>query len=482
MQDAVDVNMNMLRVWGGGTYEDDYFYDLCDEKGILVWQDFMFACAIYPAEGELLENIRQEAIDNVRRLRNHPSIAIWCGNNECQDAWLGWGWKRRLESLNPEYAALVWKQFEDQYFRVLPEVVAEHGSGIEYTPTSPFAAKGEKSNDHRGDAHYWGVWHGKEPISRYNEVRSRFFSEYGFQSFPAFETVKKYAPREEDWDITSEVMMSHQRGGAHANGLIESYLLSEYHKPKDFRSFLYMGQVLQGDAIKTAIEAHRRDKGYCWGTLFWQHNDCWPVASWSSRDWYGVWKAQHYFARPAYDDLLVSPVEKEGVLYVYVVSDRLKDTRATLTVDVLPLDGRPGASRSMDVTVKANSSEALFLASTESLLEGMERGDVVIHARLAAGNDVYENNYFLGSQKEMNYPPVGISRSVKPVAGGYEVTVSADRFARGVFLSIEGTGHFFGDNYFDLLPGRSRTVTVTTPADEKQFMEQLRIVSLVDAY
>lgn len=482
VQDAVDVNMNMLRVWGGGTYENDYFYDLCDEKGILVWQDFMFACAMYPAGGELLENIRQEAIDNVRRLRNHPSIAVWCGNNECQDAWLGWGWKRRLEAQNPEYAALVWKQFEDQYFRVLPEVVAEHGSGIEYTPTSPFAGKGVKSNDHRGDFHYWGVWHGREPISQYNEVRSRFFSEYGFQSFPAFETVKKYAPREEDWDIASDVMMSHQRGGAHANSLIESYLLSEYHEPKDFRSFLYMGQILQGDVIKTAIEAHRRDKGYCWGTLFWQHNDCWPVASWSSRDWYGVWKAQHYFARPAYDDILVSPIEKDGVLYVYMVSDRTEDTDAVLTVEVLPLDGSQGVSRSMNVAVEGNSSEALFSESTAVVLEGLERADVVIHTRLTAGDDVYTNNYFLGKQKEINYPEVGISHSVRPVEGGYEVTVSADRFARGVFLSIEGTDHFFGDNYFDLLPGRPRTVMVSTSVGEEQFMEQLQIVSLADAY
>ncbi len=505
VKDAVDVNMNMLRVWGGGTYEDDYFYDLCDENGILVWQDFMFACAMYPAEGALLENIRQEAIDNVRRLRNHPSIAIWCGNNECQDAWLGWGWKRRLENQNPEYAALVWKQFEDQYFRVLPEVVAEHGSGIEYTPTSPFAGKGVKSNDHRGDFHYWGVWHGKEPISQYNEVRSRFFSEYGFQSFPAFETVKKYAPEEEDWDIYSEVMMSHQRGGAHANGLIESYLLSEYHKPKDFRSFLYMGQVLQGDVIKTAIEAHRRDKGYCWGTLFWQHNDCWPVASWSSRDWYGVWKAQHYFSRQAYGDILVSPVEKDGVLYVYVVSDRLEDVDATLAVEVVPLGNHYSEVNTLyDLTVKANSSNMLFSKSVDDLLkmlghngQSVARGDVVIHVELTIDNhitgdengaettdskEVYTNNYFLCQQKDMNYPEAGISHSIRPVEGGYEVTVSADRFARAVYLSIDGTNHFFSDNYFDLLPLQPHTVTVSTSLDEKQFAEQLKIISLVDAY
>lgn len=164
-----------------------------------------------------------------------------------------------------------------------------------------------------GDRHYWSVWHGKAPISDYDSEKSRFFSEYGFQSFPEFDSVKRYAPYPEDWDIRSEVMMSHQRGGDHANGLIETYLLNEYKKPRDFRAFLYMNHVLQGDAIKTAIESHRRQMPYNMGTLFWQHNDCWPVASWASRDYYGRWKAQHYYTRKVYDDILISPVV-EGMI------------------------------------------------------------------------------------------------------------------------------------------------------------------------
>jgi len=323
--DAVSANMNMLRVWGGGIYEDDYFYDLCDKYGILVFQDFMFGCSIYPAEGELLENIRLEAIDNVIRLRNHSCIAIWCGNNECQDAWFGWGWKKEYENMNQKYADIIWRQFQNQYYKVLPSVVAEYASGIIYTPSSPFADYGVSSNDHEGDRHYWDVWQGQKPINQYNKERSRFFSEYGFQSFPAFESVKIYAPKESDWNISSEVIMSHQRAGDQANKLIETYLLNEYGTPKDFQSFLSMNHILQGDAIKTAIEAHRRDMGYCMGTLFWQINDCWPVASWSSRDYYGRWKAQHYFVREAYRDILVSPIEKNDSLSVYIVSDRLKN-------------------------------------------------------------------------------------------------------------------------------------------------------------
>lgn len=477
--DAVNANMNMLRVWGGGIYEDDYFYDLCDEYGILVWQDFMFACSIYPAEGELLENIRLEAIDNVRRLRNHPSIAIWCGNNECQDAWFNWGWKDRHEKENQAHADKIWEQFQDQYYKVLPKVVEEHGSGIAYTPSSPFADYGVGSNDHEGDRHYWDVWHGRKPIADYNKERSRFFSEYGFQSFPEFESVKIYAPEKEDWNITSEVMMAHQRGGDHANKLIESYLLNEYYTPKDFESFLYIGQILQGDAIKTAIEAHRRDMGYCMGTLFWQHNDCWPVASWASRDYYGRWKAQHYFTRKAYEDILVSPIEKDGVLDVVIVSDRLKNTNGTLTVKVFELDGKEINSQTQKITLKANSSNKSFSKKLDELTNGADKSNIVIHAEFVA-DKVYSNNYFLAKQKDINFPEVTISSKVESVDGGFAVTLTANEYARGVFMSIDGIDNFFEDNYFDILPGKSVTTKVATALSLSDFQKQFKIQSLAD--
>lgn len=479
--DAVNANMNMLRVWGGGIYEDDYFYDLCDEYGILVWQDFMFACSIYPAEGALLENIRQEAIDNVRRLRNHPSIAIWCGNNECQDAWFNWGWKDRHEKENQVYADKIWEQFQDQYYKVLPQVVEEYGSGIAYTPSSPFADYGKGSNDYEGDRHYWDVWHGKKPITDYNKERSRFFSEYGFQSFPEFESVKIYAPEEKDWNITSEVMMSHQRGGDHANQLIETYLLNEYHKPKDFKAFLYVGQILQGDAIKTAIEAHRRDKGYCMGSLFWQHNDCWPVASWASRDYYGRWKAQHYFTRQAYKDILVSPIEEDDKLNVYIVSDRLKEVKGVLTIKVYTLDGKVVSESDRNIVVKPNSSNRIFSETIKSIIENTEKNSIVISAEFKA-DKLYKNNYFLTKQKDINYPKVNIKTGIEPIADGYKVYLTSDKFARGVFMSIDGIDNFFSDNYFDILPGQTVEVHVTTKASESDFKKQLQIKSMSDTY
>lgn len=477
--DAAGVNMNMLRVWGGGIYENDVFYDLCDEHGIMIWQDFMFACSMYPAEGALLDNIHQEAVDNVKRLRNHACIALWCGNNECQDAWLGWGWKCEIERQNKEYADKIWAQYRQQYHVTLPGVVREYAPGTFYWPSSPFAFEGEMSGTTDGDRHYWSVWHGKAPISDYDSEKSRFFSEYGFQSFPEFDSVKRYAPYPEDWDIRSEVMMSHQRGGDHANGLIETYLLNEYKKPRDFRAFLYMNHVLQGDAIKTAIESHRRQMPYNMGTLFWQHNDCWPVASWASRDYYGRWKAQHYYVRKAYDDILISPVVEGDDLKVYAVSDRLENTSGRLQLQVCQFDGTVVHHWGKSVGISGNDSRVCFSAPLAKLLEGADRGTVYVRVDYTdKSGRVYHNNYCLGKQKDMDYPKVDLQTEVRSIEGGYEVTVSADKFARAVCLSVADNESVYSDNYFDVQPKSSVQVQVRTRLSAEAFNGSLRLTCL----
>ena len=477
--DAAGVNMNMLRVWGGGIYENDVFYDLCDEHGIMIWQDFMFACSMYPAEGALLDNIHQEAVDNVKRLRNHACIALWCGNNECQDAWLGWGWKREIERQNKEYADKIWAQYRQQYHVTLPGVVREYAPGTFYWPSSPFAFEGEMSGTTDGDRHYWSVWHGKAPISDYDSEKSRFFSEYGFQSFPEFDSVKRYAPYPEDWDIRSEVMMSHQRGGDHANGLIETYLLNEYKKPRDFRAFLYMNHVLQGDAIKTAIESHRRQMPYNMGTLFWQHNDCWPVASWASRDYYGRWKAQHYYVRKAYDDILISSVVEGDDLIVYAVSDRLENTSGRLQLQVCQFDGTVVHHWGKSVGISGNDSRVCFSAPLAKLLEGADRGTVYVRVDYTdKSGRVYHNNYCLGKQKDMDYPKVDLQTEVRSIEGGYEVTVSADKFARAVCLSVADNESVYSDNYFDVQPKSSVQVQVRTRLSAEAFNGSLRLTCL----
>ena len=475
---AAAVNMNMLRVWGGGVYEDDVFYELCDERGILVWQDFMFACSVYPAEGAWLENVRLEAEDNIRRLRNHPSIAVWCGNNECNEAWFGWGWNTRYAKQgHPEWDRIIGDQLRRQYYEVLPEAVAACSPGTPYHPSSPWSRHEGTSENSEGDTHFWKVWHSRAPIADYNATRSRFFSEYGFQSFPEYASVLRFAPEERDWDIESEVMMAHQRGGDFANMRIRQYLEDEYWPARDFRTFLYMSHVLQGDAIKTAIEAHRRDKPYCWGSLFWQHNDCWPVASWASRDWYGRWKAQHYFARPAFDDILVSPLAEGNTLNVRLVSDRRKTVRGKLRITVMDMDGALLSENTRSLTVAPNASRNVYSADISGLLHGCARNRAIVVAEFTTDGRRYANIGYFVSQKELELPEADIRWSVGPAADGYEITLSSDRFVRAVWLALDGDEHF-EDNYFDLVPGVSKTVRVATTLSRSEFDRLLRITHL----
>jgi beta-mannosidase len=255
----------------------------------MVWQDFMFACAMFPGDTAFLDNVKQEAIDNIKRLRNHPCLALWCGNNEILAAWEGWGWKKTEEAKNPEVAAKIWQSYSDIFLKILPEAVKEQDPDRPYWDSSPSSGLGIPADQVNGDEHYWGVWWGKEPFETYATHLARFMSEYGFQSFPEMSTIRKYA-LPEDYDIYSEVMKSHQRS-SNGNGTIEYYMLKEYNKPEDFESFLYVNYVLQAEGIKFGLEGHRRAAPYCMGSLYWQINDVWPVASWSSTDYFQKWKA-----------------------------------------------------------------------------------------------------------------------------------------------------------------------------------------------
>ena len=332
LQSAADANMNMIRVWGGGIYETDEFYEICDELGILVWQDFMFACSMYPGDQPFLDSVRAEAEDNVRRLRNHPSIAIWAGNNEVEAAWLNWGWRQSLP-------ASVWDDYLKIFEGVLKEVCEDARSKppVLVQLTTMVVWRMIQTQLKSGDVHSWKVWHFAAPFTDYQKEFPRFMSEYGFQSFPSIETVKSYAlPNEHE--IQSPVMMAHQRH-PRGNQLIKEYMLREYAEPKDFESFLYVSQVLQAEGIKVGAEHLRRIMPRNMGSLYWQLNDCWPVASWSSIDYFGRWKALQYYAKRFYSPVLLSPVVEEKDLKFYVVSDRPTPTPALLSVELRDLDG-----------------------------------------------------------------------------------------------------------------------------------------------
>jgi beta-mannosidase len=480
IRSTAEANMNMLRVWGGGIYENDIFYDLCDEYGILVWQDFMFACAMYPGDDDFLENVKNEATENIIRLRNHPCIALWCGNNEIDEAWHNWGWQERY-GYSRETEAEIWKNYSTLFHSLLPKLIKIHDNARFYWPSSPKYGRGDPRSLYEGDVHYWGVWHDAEPFHTYKEKTGRFMSEYGFQSFPSLLTVKSYSAPEQ-WDIESEVMLSHQKHPK-GNELIRTYMERNYLMPKDFPSFLYVSQLLQAEGIKIGIEAHRREKPYCMGTLYWQLNDCWPVASWSSIDSYGRWKALHYYAKRANSDVLVSPTEDDGVLSVYIVSDRLEDIRCTLKLTLMDFAGAVQWERSTRVVVEANSSGQYFREDVTTLLGGNGKKNVVLVAELL--NDekrVSRNLHYFTIPKELELPEPEIKAEILPNDIGCAVVLSSDKLIKNCYLHTDGLDGFFEDNFFDLLPGE--TVLVEFYSNEQVFdiAQKIKVMSLVDTF
>lgn len=481
LQDAVLANMNMIRVWGGGIYENDLFYDLCDEMGLMVWQDFMFACSTYPAEGAWMDNVREEAIDNIHRLRNHPSIVIWCGGNECLDAWYNWGWKSRMEKDNPDGARLVQQQQEYLYYDALQQIVDEQIPGDIFVTGSPLADRGRGSDGINGDRHFYGVGHRRMPVSTYNREKAHFFSEYGMQSFPEYASVLRFAPDTTTHDIGSELMMWHQRGGVEANRVIEWYVSSEYGQPRDFRQFLYASQLLQGDAMRTAIEAHRRDMPHCMGSLLWQHNDCWPVASWSTRDYYGRWKAAHYMVRHAFEPLICSAVANGDSLQIYAVSDLPRQQKGTLRLTVYTLNGETVGTLTQSVVIPANTSTQVLCQSVNQLLKGWQREDVVVAMCLTTTAGIaYQSNCFLCLQKDLRLQAAKPEIQVEESEGGCRITLKCNRFVRALALSIEDDDSWLDNNYFDLLPGIPFTCFVRTKLSAEDVRRKLTMSSLND--
>ena len=490
IQSAANANMNMLRVWGGGIYEDKLFYSLCDEYGILVWEDFMFACSMYPWDKDFVESVRQEAIYNIRRLRNHPSIALWCGNNEIDVAWAqykensGWGWKQRY---NSQQRAEIWAGYEKIFHDVLPEAVEAHHPGAFYWPSSPYDGKGTHAtnNSSSGDIHYWGVWHAEHPFSEFRNHIGRFMSEYGFQSFPEFRTVEQYTVPE-DWDIESEVMAAHQRSGI-GNLRIKSYMEDDYRIPEDFQHFLYVGQLLQAESIKMAIEAHRSAKPYCMGTLYWQLNDCWPVASWSGIDYYRRWKALHYFVREAFGKDVVVFEGNEQAIKVFTCSGGKEPSSAELRLELRNFDGELLWYDYGEVPLNPDSA-MLVKSLPADILTGLgDKAKLYLSSRLIQnGQTLHDNLFYFVAPKELVLPEAPAIKAVLKTTGvgEYELRLKAEKLAKNVFLEFEEAEGFFSDNYFDLQPGQEKVLTFkeNNMGENPLTVESLRMVSLVDTY
>lgn len=478
IENARLANMNMLRVWGGGIYENDLFYNLCDENGILIWQDFMFAGSMYPGDKNFIENCKSEATQQIIRLRNHPSIALWCGNNEVDEAWHNWGWQQQF-NYSEDQQKEIWDSYQLLFHQTLPDLVKTLDQLRDYWPSSPSTGWGHKESLEKGDSHYWGVWWGNEPFEIYEEKVGRFMSEYGFQAFPAISTLDSVLLPEDKYFI-SPALQTHEK---HNRGfeIIKTYMDREYKIPEKFEDYAYVSQLLQAKGIGTAIEAHRRAKPYCMGTLYWQLNDCWPVISWSSIDYYGNWKALHYEAKKDFNNLMISIDQQNDTVFIWIVSDQLEDVKSELSLQLFDFEGKVLWEEEAKVNILANSSKAYFKFSINEKFGSIKLNKILLKASLKDKTEINRLHYFTET-KNLLLPIPQISSSIKKAEQGYEITLSTNKLAKNIYLNLEGVSGHFTKNYFDLLPGISQTITFQTQEKIKNPAELLKIKSLADTY
>jgi beta-mannosidase len=476
---AAAANMNMLRVWGGGIYEKDIFYNLCDEYGILVWQDFMFANAMYPGTKDFMKSVQGEAVQNIVHLRNHPCLAVWCGNNEIEEGWKNWGWPKDYKYTN-EDSTSIWQNYLTIFGSALPTAVSKFDTLRPYINSSPRFGWGQKESLTTGDMHYWGVWWGKSPFESYKKNVGRFMSEYGFQGFPALTTIGKVT-LPGDRDLKSPVLKSHQK---HPTGfeIIDEYMKREYQVPVNFESYGYVSQLLQAEGMKTAIEAHRRAKPFCMGTLFWQFNDCWPVISWSCRDYYGNKKASYYWLKNEYATVLVSSTIENGNFRVFIVSDSLQQITAQLELKLVDFYGKVLLNKSLPVLIQPNSSKIFFDNRVSAILGSQNSSNLVMIMKVTAGGKILARNleYFV-SPKDLLLETPSITRTVHEAENGYVIRLSSDKLAKNVFITSTLKGDF-SDNYFDLLPNESLVIEFRTNMRSGNFAQSLKFRTLADTY
>ncbi|HSX76010.1 MAG TPA: glycoside hydrolase family 2 protein [Shinella sp.] len=444
-------NMNMIRVWGGGFYEPDWFYDLCDRLGLLVWQDFMFACNLYPSTEDFLDNVAREVDYQVRRLSSHPSIALWCGDNELVGA-LTWFDEPRRD--RDRYLVSY-----DRLNRTIEQALRKAAPDALWWPSSPASGPLDFGDawhaDGSGDMHYWSVWHENRPFADYRSVRPRFCSEFGFQSYTSLPVIKTYAGAG-DMNIASPVMELHQKN-AGGNERIAGTMFRTFRFPKDFANFVYLSQVQQGLAIKTAVEYWRSLKPHCMGTLYWQLNDTWPVASWSSLDYGGRWKAMHYLVRRFFQPVAVAAIPEGETIRFSLVNDTPADVTVDLAIFLVDLKGarRPFAEVRAACTPDAAVTAATFAAADLP-------ADTLIAWRFTASNGMAGEGHHVHSTYkalEMEPPGLTLTQSDGP-DGTIHLDVAAAGLALFVMIETDEDGRY-SDNAFDLAAGETRHVTFT---------------------
>jgi beta-mannosidase len=469
LQAAKDANMNMVRVWGGGYYEKDFFYEICDELGLLVWQDFMFSCSLYPSTDDFLYEVKAEAAYQVKRLQHHACIAVWCGDNELLGALT---WFEESRKNRDRYLVNY-----DRLNRTLEETVKSTDPTAIWWPSSPSPGILDFGDtwhdDSKGDMHFWSVWHEGRDFEHYYDVKPRFCSEFGFQSFPSLRLIKEFAESEEDLNISSAVMEHHQRNKG-GNARIAETMFRNFRFPMDFGNFVYLSQVQHGLAMKMAVEYWRSLRPHCMGTLYWQLNDTWPVASWSGLDHGGTWKLMHYMARRFYAPVLVTMRNAGDEIIVSAVHDLPKVFETLVEIEAVSVHGGKKTLYQQTLKLSGDGQEITrlnrrhFAEATVLFLSWTDEKGAKQRSHLTAL-----------PYKHIPLPNPELSHSVKEKSGALSITISAKHLALYVALECDVAGHF-SDNAFDLLEGETTTITFTpdAPADLKRAAETLVIRDL----
>lgn len=501
---AKQANMNMIRVWGGGIYEDASFYNMCDELGLLVWQDFPFACALYPYNVEFIENVEQEAIQNIKRLRMHPSLALWCGNNEIEGLWkrllIGSGVvednTKRLKFLKDFYLRL----FEE----LLPQLIKKFDPTRPYWPSSPSSgfiienlAARSSNNPNAGDSHYWAVWHGNMPFSAYRDFNSRFMSEFGFESFPSLKTIEKFCPPDQ-YDFNSQIMENHQKNGA-GNQKIMDYMDKRFSIPQKFEHQVILSQITQAEAIEYGVEYWRQNRTdhHCMGSLYWQLNDCWPVASWSSLDYYGGWKALHYFAKRFYQSLFASVKEDANQVEFWVTNDLKKSCDIELDWKILSSEGKTLMNGIYNSIVSPCSSLKLGLENVSNINKTkFSMQNNIIFYKLYTNNGkkeiIYRGFRLFDAPKFFNLRDPEVSCSFDKIKGDknneIKLKLKANSIALYVNIDSDIVDFIASDNFFSMEPYETRDIYIeivknldTNKVHSKQeILNSFKIQSLYD--
>lgn len=474
---AASDHMNMIRVWGGGVYPPKIFYDLCDSLGLMVWQDFMFACAMYPFEGDYKKILEQEINQTILRYRNHPSLAVWCGNNENYEGWTNWGWQKQY-NIKPADSTKIFGQYLELFNLVIPSQLSRLDPGKPYLSSSPENGWGRPLAYARGDVHYWGVWWGMAPFESYKEKTGKFVSEYGFQGLPAFSSLKKFGkPIPSNWK--SSILKAHQK---HPRGFetIEQYLQTYFRSHHQFDKSIYLSQVLQAYGLETAIKAHRSAKPSCMGTLYWQLNDCWPVISWSATDYFQQKKAAQYSIQKKFINLLPWIENKNGKVILSAVSDSLQMVEGKIRLTQYNLNGRVENDQIIKVQLAAGiNAEIKTFDEGYFLKNPFDTMKTFLVARLFIDEKEYSSDYyFFCRPKQLMLQEMAIKQSLQPSPEGWKLTLVSEVPCFWVSLGLE-EGYECSEDFFHLLPFEEKSIHIKSKTENKQ-KPSLKISSLYE--